>query len=71
MVETTTPVRPKKNTTGKKIYYNLYLENDKGQKVRNCQKMFLSTIDLTTDETIGTVFSKSGGSRTNNVSDKR
>ena len=71
MVETTTPVRPRKNTTGKKIYYNLYLENDKGQKVRNCQKMFLSTIDLTTDKTIGTVLSKSGGSRTNNVSDKR
>ena len=33
--------------------------------------MFLSTIGLTTDKAIGTVLSKSGGSRTNDVSDKR
>ena len=74
MVETITPVRPRKKTTGKKekrftrIYH---LENDKGQKAQICQKMFLSTIGLTTDKTIGTVLSKSGGSRTNDVSDKR
>ena len=74
MVETITPVRPNKNTTGKKetrltrIYH---LENDKGQNVRVCQKMFLSTIGLTTDKTIATVLSKSGVSRTNDVSDKR
>ena len=47
------------------------MEIDKGRKVRVCQKMFLSTIGLTTDEAIGTVLSKSGGSRTNDVSDKR
>ena len=74
MVETITPVRSRKNTTGKKerrftrIYH---LENDKGQKVRVCWKMFFSTIGLTTDKTIGTVLSKSGGFRTNDVSDKR
>ena len=73
MVETT-PARPRKKTTEKierrftRIYH---LENDKGQKVRVCQKMFLSTIGLTTDKTNGTVLSKSGGSRTNDVSDKR
>ena len=33
--------------------------------------MFLSTIGLTTDKAIGTMLSKSGGSRTNDVSDKR
>ena len=33
--------------------------------------MFLSTLGLTTDKTIRTVLSKSGGSRTNDVSDKR
>ena len=60
-------------TTGKKErFIRIYhLENDKGQKVRVCQKMFLSTIGLTTDKTIGTVLSKSGGSRTNDLSDKR
>ena len=74
MVETITPVRPRKKTTGKKesrfarIYH---LENHKGQKVRVCQKMFLSRIGLTTDKTTGTMLSKSGGSRTNDVSDKR
>ena len=74
MVETITPVRPKKMTTGKKerrftrIYH---LENDKGQKVKVCQKTLLSTIGLTTDKTVGTVLSKSGGSRTNDLSDKR
>ena len=47
------------------------MENDKGQKVRVCQKMFLTTISLSTDKTIGTVLSKSGGSRTNNLSDNR
>ena len=73
-VETITPVRPRRKTTGKKerrftrIYH---LENDKGQKVRVCQKMFLSTIGLTTDKAIETVLSKKGGSRTNDVSDKR
>ena len=73
MVETITPVRPRKMTTGKKErFIRIYhLENDKGQKVRVCQKMFLSTIGLTTDKTIGTVLSKSGGSRTNDLSDKR
>ena len=30
----------------------------KDQKVRVCQKMFLSTIGLTTDKAIGTVLSK-------------
>ena len=73
MVETT-PARPRKKTTEKierrftRIYH---LENDKGQKVRVCQKIFLSTIGLSTDKTIGSVLSKSGGSRTNDVSDKR
>ena len=73
-VETITPVRPRRKTTGKKerrftrIYH---LENDQGQKVRVCRKMFHSTIGLTTDKTIGTVLSKSGGSPTNDVSDKR
>ena len=33
--------------------------------------MFLSTIGLTTDKTIGAVLSKSGGFRINDVSDKR
>ena len=47
------------------------MENDKGQKVRVCQKMFLSTIDLTTDKTAGTVLSKRGCFRTNDVSDKK
>ena len=56
----------------KKRFTRIYhLENEKGQKVRVCQKMFLSTIDLTTDKTIGTLLSGSGGSRTNDVSDKR
>ena len=73
MVETITPVRPRKKSTRKKerrFTRTYHLENDKGQKVRVCQKMFLSTIGLTTDVTIGTVLSKSGGSRTNDVSDK-
>ena len=74
MVETITPVRQRKKTTEKRerrftrIYH---LENDKGQKVRVCQKMFLSTIGLTTDKKIGTILSKSGVSRTNDVSDKK
>ena len=33
--------------------------------------MFLSTLGLTTDKTIRTVLSKSGGSRTTDVSDER
>ena len=74
MVETITPVRPRKRPPEKKerrftrIYH---LENDKVQKVRVCQKTFLFTISVTTDKTFGTVLSKSGGSRTNDVSDKR
>ena len=74
MVETITPVRPRKKTTGKegrRFTRTYHLENDKGQKVRACQKMFLSIIGLTTDKTTGTVLSKSGGSRTNDISDKR
>ena len=74
MVETTTAVRPRKKTIKKnerRFTRICHLENDKGQKVRVCQKMFLSTIGLTTDKTIGTVLSKRGGSRTNDVSDKR
>ena len=47
------------------------MENDKVQKVRACLKTFIFTISVTTDKTIGTVLSKSGGSRTNDVSDKR
>ena len=49
MVETITLVRPRKKTNGKnerrftRIYH---LENDKSQKVRVCQKMFLSPISL-------------------------
>ena len=75
MVETITPVITRKITTGKKekrftkIYHSV---NDKGlSNVRVCQKMFLFTIGLTTDKTIGTVLSKRGGSRRNDVSDKR
>ena len=74
MVETITPSRPRKKTTGKKerrFTRICHLENDKSQKVRVSQKMFLCTIGLTTDKTIGTMLSKSGGSRTNGVSDKR
>ena len=75
MVETITPSRrPRKKTTGKKerrFTRICHLENDKSQKVRVSQKMFLSTIGLTTDKTTGTMLSKSGGSRTNDVSDKR
>ena len=33
--------------------------------------MFLSAIGLSTNKTIGTVLSKSGGSQANHVSDKR
>ena len=74
MVKRIRPVRPRKKTTEKKrrrftrIYH---LENDKDQKVRVCQKMFLSTIGLTTDKTIRTVLSKSGGFKTNDVPDKK
>ena len=56
MVETITSVRPRKKTIRKKerrftrIYH---LENDKGRKVMVCQKMFLPTIGLSTDKTIG------------------
>ena len=73
IVETITPVRPRKKTTGKKKRFTriYHLENEKGQKVSVCQKMFLSTINLTTDKTIGTLLPGSGGSRTNDVSDKR
>ena len=74
MVETITSVRPRKKSTRKKerrFTRTYHLENDKGQKVRACQKMFLSIIGLTTDKTTGTVLSKSGGSRTNDISDKR
>ena len=87
MVQTITPVRPRKRPPEKKerrftriyslvrllesILYSVHLENDKVQKVRVCQKTFLFTISVTTDKTFGTVLSKSGGSRTNDVSDKR
>ena len=57
MVETVTPAKPRKETTTKKgrIFTRIcHLENDKGQKIRVCQKMFLSTTGLTTDKTIGT-----------------
>ena len=33
--------------------------------------MFLSTINLTAEKTIGTVVPKSGGFQTNDISDKR
>ena len=74
MVETITSISPRRKTTRNKerrftrIYH---LENDKGQKGNVCQKMFLSRTCLTTDKIIVTVLSKSGGSRTNDVSDKR
>ena len=35
------------------------MENDTGEKITVCQKMFLSTLGLTTDKTIQTVLSKS------------
>ena len=59
MVETITPVRPRKKTTGKKdLLESIIWRMTKDQKVRVCQKMFLSTIGLTTDKAIGTVLSK-------------
>ena len=74
MVETMTPVRLRKKITGKKerrFPRISHLENDKDRKVRVCQKMFLSTVGLSIDKTIGTLLPKSGGPRTNDVSDKR
>ena len=45
------------------------MENDPGKKITVCQKMFLSTLGLTT---IHTILSKSEGSRTiSDESDKR
>ena len=48
------------------------MENDTGEKITAYQKMFSSTLGLTTDKTIQTVLSKSEGLRTiSGVSDKR
>ena len=74
MVETVAPVRPRKNTQGKKerkcarVYY---LENRNKERIKVCQKMFLATLGLTTDKTVQTVMSKAQGSRTSDVSNKR
>ena len=74
MVETIASISPRRKTTRNKerrftrIYH---LENDKGQKGNVFQKMFPSTTSLTTDKIIVTVLSKSGGSQTNDVYDKR
>ena len=75
MVETVTPILPRKKTIGKRErrYTKVFhIENDTGEKITVCQKMFLSTLGLTTDKTIQTVLSKSEGSRTiSDVFDKR
>ena len=74
MVETIAPIRPRRKTTRnkKRRFTRIYhLENDKGQKGNVCQKMLLCKTCLTADKIIVTVLSKSGDSRTNNVSDKR
>ena len=74
MVETITSISPRRKTTRNKErrFTRIHqLENEKGQKTRVCQKMFLSTVGLTADKTNGTPLSKSGGSQTNDVSDKR
>ena len=74
MVETITSISPRRKTTRNKErrFTRIHqLENEKGQKTRVCQKMFLSTVGLTADKTNGTALSKSGGSQTNDVSDKR
>ena len=49
-----------------------HLKNDTGEERTVGQKLFLSTLGLTTDKTIQTVLSKSEGSRTiSNVSEKK
>ena len=45
------------------------MENETGEKITVFQKMFLSTLGLTTDKTVQTILDKSEGSRT--ISDKR
>ena len=62
MVETVIPIRLMKKTSmkRKRNYIRVFhLKNDTGKKIIVCQKMFLSTLGLTTDKTIQTVLSKS------------
>ena len=67
LVDTIDPVRPRKKKSGKKerkftrVYY---LENSSKEKLQVCQKMFLSTLGLTSDKTIQTVLSKCKSSHT-------
>ena len=61
LVDTIDPVRPRKKKSGKKereftrVYY---LENSSKEKLQVCQKLFLSTLGLTSDKPIQTVLSK-------------
>ena len=62
----------KKTGKKEKRFTRIYhFDNGKGQGVRVYQKVFLSTIGLTTDKTTGTVLSKSEGSRTNHITNTR
>ena len=67
LVGTIDPVRPRKKKSGKnerefnRVYY---LENSSKEKLQVCQKMFLSTLGLTSDQTIQTVLSKYKSSHT-------
>ena len=74
-VETIEPVRPRKKTSGKKERKHtriFHLEDEGGVRRTVCQKMFLSTLGLTTDRSIQTVLSKCESTRTtSDLSDKR
>ena len=67
LVDTVDPVRPRKKKSGEKerkftrIYY---LENSSKEKLQVCQKIFLSTLGLTSDKTIQTVLPLCNSSHT-------
>ena len=67
LVDTIDPVRPRNKKLGKKerkFTRAYYLENSSKEKLQVCQKMFLSTLGLTSDKTIQTVLSKCKSSHT-------
>ena len=73
MIGTIAPIWQGKGQQGKreKVHRVFHMENETGEKTTVCQKIFLSTLGLTTENTIQTVLTKYEGSRTiSNVSDK-
>ena len=72
MIETCTPSRPRKYTSGKKerkVTRIFLLKEKREQKIEGCQVMFLRTLSFKSDRVMRIVLSKTADARNEIVND--